>query len=185
MNTPTPYKQLFIFVEGTDDERFIKSIILPLFVDKYSVIKIIQYAQLPKQTIDKFIRTCNQQKVSEYIFLCDMDAMGKTTLCLTFRKEKKQEEYCSYLDQDKIVFVMEEIESWYFSGIPDEKITEYKIKNYANTDHFTKETFDKIKPKSFSSKTDFMIEILNFFSIEKARQLNSSLDYFLKKHIES
>ena len=36
------YKQLYIFVEGNDDERFFKTQIKPLFENKYQNIKFLK-----------------------------------------------------------------------------------------------------------------------------------------------
>jgi len=42
------YKQLFIFVEGVDDERFFEAILKPKFEDKYDLVKFVRYAKMKK-----------------------------------------------------------------------------------------------------------------------------------------
>lgn len=45
----------------------------------------------------------------------------------------------------------------------------------------SKEDFEKLIPTSFTSKTDFMIEILKIFSTQTASEQNPSFSYLLKK----
>lgn len=175
------YKQLYIFVEGPDDERFINSVIKPILDKKYSLVKVIKYATLSKVVIENFIKTYDKQSSSDYLFLCDMDARGNKLLCITKRKAKELNTY-SFLNINKIVIVREEIESWYFAGINQQKSEEFKVKWLTDTHLLTKEAFMKIIPKGFNSSNDFMVEILKNYSLEEAILRNQSLKYFSEKH---
>jgi hypothetical protein len=177
------YKQLFIFVEGPDDERFINQIIKPLLLERYNHIKTIKYAAMTPKTVIGFIKTFDSQQNSDYIFMCDMDARGDTSLCITQRKTKEQIKFSSYPDSNKIIVVKEEIESWYLAGITSENRKKFNIKPFIGTDTVTKEEFEKIIPKNFGSKTDFMIEVLKEYSLNEAMHFNRSFHYFMSKHL--
>jgi hypothetical protein len=176
-------KQLYIFVEGTDDERFVKQIFKPLLSSAYHHIKIIRYAQLSPREVVKFVRTIKNQPDSEYLFMCDMDARGDLSICITQRKRKEQARFNYCLDKDKIIVVKEEIESWYLAGITLENQQRFNIKPFINTETVTKEKFEKMIPKNFTSTNDFMIEVLKGFSLEKAIYFNTTLKYCVVKHI--
>lgn len=176
------YKQLYIFVEGPDDERFIHNVILPLLEGNYNHIKIIKYATLTKSTLENFVKSCNKQPSTDYLFLCDMDARGDKKLCITKRKDRELALH-SFLNANKIIVVREEIESWYFAGIQSQKLEKYKIKRFDDTQVLTKEHFEKLIPKGFITSSDFMVEILKEYSLEDAITKNKSLEYFVLKHL--
>jgi hypothetical protein len=179
------FKQLYIFVEGTDDERFIEKAIKPHLLKRYAYVKTISYAQLPKNNIEKFIQTYKKQGSSDYIFLCDLDARGDKTLCVSSKKQSIQNKYGNFLELEKIAVVKEEIESWYLAGISTENITKFKMKIFEETESISKEEFEKMIPRNFASKTEFMFEILKTYSIDKATELNASLKYFQRKFLDS
>ena len=78
--------------------------------------------------------------------------------------------------------VVRGIESWYFAGLDNIRSKKLKIRrNFENTNNLTKEQFKTLIPKSFDSEIDFMIEILNLFSIEIAKNKNDSFKHFLEK----
>ncbi|WP_243345454.1 DUF4276 family protein [Parabacteroides sp. FAFU027] len=175
------YRQLYIFVEGPDDERYINQVIKPILKDQYNDIKVIKYAKLPKVVVQNYIKTFNKQQSSDYLFLCDMDARGNST-CITKRKEKEQGIFGNVIDNDKMVIVKEEIESWYLAGITSDHLQKFKIKPFTDTQSITKEEFVRLIPKNFNSTNDFMVEVLKEYSIKQAQSLNSSLNYFITKH---
>jgi hypothetical protein len=176
------YKQLYFFVEGPDDERYIEKVIKPVLESQYDMIKVIRYAKLPKIVIENFIRTYKNQPSSDYLFLCDMDARGDQS-CITKRKEKERNKYGNLINSDKLIVVKEEIESWYLAGITTDNATKFKIKTFADTESITKEEFRQMIPKKFLSSNDFMVEILKEYSLEQAQKVNGTLNYFIKKHI--
>lgn len=174
------YKQLFIFVEGDDDERFINSQIKPLIASRYSIIKFIQYAGLKKNIVKKFISTIRNEKSSEYIFLADFDSRKNNEICVSKRKNEKIKLYKS-IENSNISIVKEEIESWYYAGISKKKINKYKLKKVSNTEKIDKELFEKLIPNDFKYKNDFFIEILKDYSIDFAKEKNCSFKYFINK----
>ena len=170
------YKQLYIFVEGEDDKRFINSVVKPLFLQYYAAVIPILYAGQKQQNIVKFIQTFNNQLNTDYIFFCDLDSRGNV-LCVTKRKEIEQNKYSNCFENERMIVVKEEIESWYLAGIAET----FKMKPFADTERVTKEDFEKLIPKSFINKIDLMIEILKEYNLEEARQRNQSFAYFVKK----
>ena len=82
----------------------------------------------------------------------------------------------------KIIVVVKEIESWYLAGLDNKVCKQLKIKNFPNTEKVTKEEFNSLIPKKFTSRIDFMLEILKNFSIEIAKKKNTSFRYFVEKY---
>lgn len=154
------YYQLFIFVEGVDDERFIKSVINPILAPKYH-ITILKYANQPKGYIEKVITSIPN---ADYIFLGDLDDKG-FGICVTSRKEKIQKIHGEKVENHKIIIVKEEIESWYLAVCNEENQQKFKLKIPSDTESFYKEDFEKLIPKN-NSRIDFMVELLNKSSLE-------------------
>ena len=178
------FKQLFIFVEGPDDERFINHVVVPQLQGRYNFIKLIRYATMKKDAVEAVIKTCKQKGNYNYLFVCDMDAKGDKSLCITSRKLKEQNKYGrKILETDRIVVVKEEIESWYLAGITEQQAVRFKIKLITDTSFTTKEEFERMVPKNFVSPNDFMVEILKEYSLIQAVEVNSSLNYFVNKYL--
>jgi hypothetical protein len=167
-------KKLFIFVEGEDDKRFFEYIIKPLINPIYNTIITI-YAEKKREALKKYIKSI--QKHHDYVFIADIN----TSPCITAKKQKLLEEY-NFLDENKTILVRHEIESWYLAGLSDENSKKFKIRPFKNTDKLTKEVFNKLMKKArFDSRIDFMVEILNHFSIETAIKKNKTFRYFMNK----
>ena len=170
------FRQLYIFVEGNDDERFFSKILPFILKEKYNVIKIIKYAQMKKEKVCAFIKSIKAMK-SFYIFVTDIN----NSPCITAKKEKTINEYRN-LDSNNIIVVVKEIESWYLAGLDSKACDKLGIDDLRDTEHVTKEKFDSLIPDRFTSRIDFMLEILRNFSVEIAIQKNSSFRYFVHKY---
>lgn len=170
------YKRLFIWVEGDDDERFFKSVITPKLRDKYDAVKIIKYAEMKKGRIYSYLRSINSMD-ADYICVADID----DSPCIMSKKEKIRR-VCKNIDISKIIIVIKEIESWYLAGLDNKARNHLKIGNIANADNITKEKFNALIPDKFTSRIDFMLEILKYFSIEEAKRHNESFKYFMEKY---
>ena len=48
------YKKLFIWVEGSDDERFVNKIIKPSLEQKYDMVKVRKYAEWKKEISNNY-----------------------------------------------------------------------------------------------------------------------------------
>ncbi len=64
--------KLYIFVEGNDDERFFKHVIVPLMYKKYNDVEIFKYAQWKKEKVNNFINSIKTLQF-DYIFTADLD----------------------------------------------------------------------------------------------------------------
>jgi hypothetical protein len=170
------YKRLFIWVEGDDDERFVNRVLVPKFQEKYDDVKIVKYAAMEKKKLYDFIKSIEAMK-SDYIYLTDIN----NSPCITAKKIKVQSKH-ENVDNDKIIIVVKEIESWYLAGLDNEVCKQLKIKNFTTTDDITKEKFNTLIPKKFTSRIDFMSEVLKNFSIEVAKHKNNSFRYFVEKY---
>ena len=170
------YKVLNIWVEGPNDKTFAERIIIPLFEDRYKAIKIIEYAVMSKPDIRQLLRSIKQLK-HDYIFLTDINL----TPCVTSRKKKIKNKHRD-LDENQMIVVIREIESWYLAGLDDKSCNELRVEPFIETDTITKEKFDLLKPKEFVSRIAFMVEILKHFSIDTAKHKNRSFNYFAEKY---
>ena len=170
------YKLLYVFVEGNDDERFFNRILSSKLQEKYSGVKIIKYAKLKKERVDNFIKSIEAMG-ADYIYLTDIN----DSPCVTAKKEGTHSKYKN-IDNNKMIVVIKEIESWYLAGLDNKACKQLKIKNFANTDNVTKEEFNALIPKKFTSRIDSMLEILKNFSIEIAKRKNNSFGYFVEKY---
>jgi hypothetical protein len=167
---------LFLLVEGDDDERFFQNIIKPKLEEKYERVLIRKYAQVQNAKINKLLKSIKEMG-ADYIYVVDINS----ALCVTGKKKKIRNKFQN-INTDKIIVVIKEIESWYIAGLDSARSKQFKIPVFNNTDGITKEQFNDLIPKRFASRIDFMIEILNCYSTEIARQKNKSFRYFLGKY---
>lgn len=173
------YAVLYIFVEGDDDERFFREILLPTLKKKYNDVKIIKYAQKPKkfEFIEKFIRSIISMG-GDYIYVTDIN----DSPCITAKKQEIQNNL-RYINGNKILVVIKEIESWYLAGLDRNSAKRLGIKQIpTTTENVTKEQFINLVPRKFHSRIDFMREILENFSIKTAKEKNKSLEYCVEKY---
>lgn len=170
------YIALYILIEGDDDERYFERIIAPILGKKYDCVQLWQYSWKGNKKIRQFIRSINQMG-AHYLFIADLH----NSKCVSARKAsigKKR----PFLDDSKIVIVIKEIESWYLSGLPEKDLKRLHKRSWSNTEDIDKATFDNIIPKGFSSRINFMIELLGDYRINSAIKRNRSLRYLLEKH---
>ena len=170
------YNRLWILVEGNDDEKLVAKI-KPVFEEKYDSVTIWKYAQQLQKKTCGFLKSVNSMPSSDYFFLQDINQSP----CITAKKEKVRDKYGEIINLTKVVIVIKEIESWYLAGLDDDACNELRIGTISNTNSITKEDFNRIQPKKFDSHIDFMQEILKRFSIETAKEKNTSFDYFMSR----
>lgn len=168
--------RLFILVEGEDDERFFYKILKPELEKKYSSVEVRCYAKLKREKIDNFLKSIKAMG-SDYIYVTDINNFP----CVTAKKQDIRNKLKN-IENDKIIVIIKEIESWYLAGLNDMICKKFKIPTFDNTNNITKEQFNKLIPENFNSRIDFMLEILKFFSIDVAIQRNKSFKYFIKKY---
>jgi len=169
-------KKIRIFVEGINDARFFDWII-----SRYYQVFPVPYQQKKNRIVCKYIEEAKSKEDHDYVFLADMDSHSYS--CVESKINKRKDEYDALDDDDRIIIVREEIESWYIAGICDNCPNDIKIISIpTNTENFTKEDFEKIIPSRFeNSDIDFMIEIGKCFDLELAKSRNDSFSRLIKK----
>lgn len=173
------YTSLYVWVEGPDDIRFFNKIIKPNFEKKYDSVKVISYAEMKKFKFYNYLKSIRAMNAS-YIYVTDIN----NAPCITAKRQEVLKKHNIIID-DRIAIVVKEIESWYLAGLDTEGSKNLGMKRALNnTNDITKEEFDKMRPRKFDSREDFMIEILKqkYFSIKTASKKNRSLKYFIKKY---
>ena len=105
-----------------------------------------------------------------------------TYSCITSRKDQRIKELDGEITHDKIIIVVEELESWCLAGI-DTNIEEYnEFEIPESTDDITKEDFDKILSNTSFNKNK-LINFLSFnFNSDLTIKRNKSFRYFLEKY---
>ena len=169
-------KRLFIFVEGGDDIRFFGRLIKPLLTARYESVELIAYACIKREKVNRFLRSLAKLG-HDYIFVGDIDcepSVEAKKFLLTGRYHE--------LSGDHIVVVIREIESWYLAGLDDATAKRLGVPHLELTNTITKEDFNRMIPRGFASKIDFMFEILKFFSLETAAVKNRSFRFFVRKY---
>ncbi|MDI6734675.1 MAG: DUF4276 family protein [bacterium] len=169
------YEKLYIWVEGDDDKEFFERLIKPIFEKRYDYIAVIQYAQKKSEWKENFLKNINRMN-ADYIYAADIN----NAACVTAKKQKIQEKLKN-IDENRIIVVIKEIESWYLAGLDDINAKKLKIPTHVSTDTITKEQFNGLIPNKFE-RIDVMSEILKCFSLEIARQKNVSFNYFVEKY---
>ncbi len=171
------YLQFYIFVEEEDDRRFFDKIIKPKFLNmgRYDYVKVITYANEEPEWIFDLINSIKRMN-ADYIYTRDFNKAP----CITYRKQNIQNKL-NNVDENKIIVVIKEIESWYLAGLSDEYSQKLKIGLFKKTNDITKEKFNNLVPKKFERR-DFMVEILKFFNIRIAMRKNGSFKYLIDKY---
>lgn len=170
-------KQLFIFLEGNDDERFFENVVKPLIQERYSMIRFWRYSQRKPEKVADFIRSINAMN-ADYIFSGDLNSAP----CITVKKGKITKKF-NQLAEEKIIIVAKEIESWYLAGLDEKTSKKLSIrKKIQFTDTITKEDFNRLIPKNIP-RIEFMRKILDNYDIEIGKKKNSSFGYFLNKWV--
>ena len=127
--------------------------------------------------VKKLIKTAKANQ--DYVLLSDLDS--HTYPCITSRKDKRIEELDDEITSDKIVIVVEELESWCLAGI-DTHIDEYsEFVIPESTDGITKEDFDEILSNTSFNKNKLFNYLSFNFNVDLAIERNESFKYFLKK----
>jgi hypothetical protein len=130
-----------------------------------------------KKKLKAFIRAIEKMNDADYIYTRDFN----NSVCVT-RKKQKILKKNSFLKEKAILIIIREIESWYLAGLCQKDLSRFKIKKIEKTNDLFKEAFDKCIPKRFTSRIDFMNEILKCFSIKEASRKNESFLYFARRY---
>lgn len=169
--------QLYVFVEGDDDQRFFERLIKPKLLNKYLEVKTIKYAQKPPSWVNKFVSAISKNPTwATYFFLKDYDE----STCISGRKTRIINK-CNRLSISSIIVVVNEIESWYLSGINDSFLRRERIDTNISRipSDATKEFFQKLVGDR--DRILFMNKIIDNYSFKLARGKNKSFNYLLTK----
>jgi len=172
------YRRLFIFVEGLTDQRFFERIIEPKLQKKYNSVETRCYAELEQKQvrIDNFLKSIKAMG-ADYIYVTDIN----NSPCVRAKKQEIRNKFKN-IDEERIIVVIKEIESWYLAGLGNTEAERFKIRIFSVTDTITKEQFNSLIPKTFDSSIDFLLEMLKVFSIEIAKQKNKSFRHFMEEY---
>lgn len=170
------YSRFYVFIEGVDDERFVGAVIAPKLAERYDAVQIVQHSGLKPSKLDGFLRSIegmNSESLrAEYLYFADINGVTSITA-----KKARIKEQWPRIDEDKIVVVRREIESWYLAGLDQASCVQLGVRHLVSTDEVTKEQFNRWMPSRFRSRIDFMAEILKAFSVPTAREKNASFHY--------
>ena len=170
-------RTLYFFLEGNDDERFFNIILKDKFEMIYDNIKVVKYASLKPKIMEKMIKTLNSAQ-TDYVMLADFD----DSTCMTNKKDYLRNLHSKIIESNIIISKLE-IESWYLAGLNNIDSNFLRIPYHTNTEKISKINFDKHKYDKYSSRIDFMAEILKKFNFEIAVKQNASFEYFVRKYL--
>ncbi len=162
------YRRLFIFVEGADDERFMRRVVIPLFQQAFDHVDIVMYAEMKTEKISSFIASVLGMG-AEYIFTADLDSLD----CPVDRRRGLVARL-KRLSIERIAVVIKEIEGWYLAG------TDLAVGKIV--DEMTKEQVLTLVPTHWTS-VEFLIDLLDKFDYRKALENSRSFGYFYRRYV--
>lgn len=170
---------LYILLEGNDDERFFRGIILPKLSQKGWSVRIWKYAREKHRRTEYFIRAVRESG-ADLILVRDID----TARTISAKKQQVRGWFRHAVPRENIAIVIIEIESWYLAGLPDAALREFGITEVPDsTEWVTKEDFNLMVPP-WLSRIQFMQEIIPLFDIGTARRRNRSFQYFMQHWVD-
>ncbi len=169
------YRRLYVWVEGTDDERFFERTVRATFEQRYDQVSVVRYAKRKRTKIRGYLNSIKAMG-AHCVFLADINAEP----CVTAKKERLRQRYG--VESDSVIVVIKEIEGWYMAGLDDESSAELGLPVLKNTDTLTKEDFNSLMPERFDSRIDFMVEILKHFCTGMGKRKNGSFRYFAERY---
>jgi len=102
--------------------------------------------------------------------------------CFTLSKDRIRGSWNVGFGNEEILIVKQEIEAWYLATVDGTESRSLGFDHPGDTDNITKERLERIRPRRFGSRLDFMLALLDRASIQTGRQQNASLAYFLGRH---
>ena len=163
---------LYIYVEGNSDNRLVQKVLsLRLWNGGY-LIK--NYAEEEQKLINRTITA--QKSQNRVLFISDLDDCP----CFPSRIEKTIRKYRGLKDLgDCICVVCKMIESWYVSGLPDERLDTLLKRRPFDYNKVSKTMLKNLVKDRFKD-SDYMMTLLKFFDIDTAKSRNDSFRHFCK-----
>ena len=173
-----PYRQLFLFVEGDDDERFFRLVLEPLLRARWDQIHYVQFSQKRAKKVRAYLQSIERIEGASYLYVRDQDRLP----CVTAAKEEVLWAY-AHIDPQRIQIVQSEIESWYCAGIREDhpELGTRTVATCADTREVTKEQFEQEILGKRGPRAAEMMAVLESFDLDRAARRNGSLRYFLEK----
>ena len=168
-------KKVLLLVEGDDDSRFIKKIIIPIINNFYSNVSVREYIQLNKKLREILINNYERNGDDIFVF-ADYD----NTTCISNKIKSVRKNY-NFTNSLKIFIVKKEIESWYIAGIDDALLIKYKLSPIEDTENLSKKFIDHIGTQD-DSILECKLQLLKSYSITKQRTETRALNIVLKNY---
>ena len=171
---------LYLFVEGTDDERFFRRVFESQLREKGVFLFVVRYSRKPEKHawVARYARSIESMG-ARWIFVTDLDKGP----CVPAKKDEIRRELAKVGARNAaVVVVVKEIESWYLAGLSEDEWEALGLSGLPprSTEKIDKEQFNRLIPRKFETRTEFMQEILNRFSQQEAVKRNRSFAYCLK-----
>ncbi|MCK4567834.1 MAG: hypothetical protein KAU48_11060 [Candidatus Thorarchaeota archaeon] len=167
--------EIYLLLEGDDDERLFRQVIIPLMKNKGFVPIIWKYSNETSKEISKRLDILSKMK-EDYILFADLDKAQ----CVTERKSELRNIYRS-LDEMRIIVIVKAIEGWYAAGITENGCEKLGLHEPCKTEDFDHSKFKKWTYKKFRKESFGKMAILQHFSPRIARERNESFGYFFKR----
>ena len=105
--------------------------------------------------------------------------------CVTFAKDRFRNKKSGDLDNERIIVVQKEIESWYLAGLEDVSCEKLGLPTMTCTEELSKEEFNAIvKRGRDKTRMSSMLEMLRVYDLDTAITKNKSLRYLCSKHLK-
>jgi hypothetical protein len=173
-------KALFILVEGDNDERFVRAVVVPNLPKRYDEIVVFKCAEEKDPVVDAVIDVA-QQMGADYICLIDLDDCP----CVTRAKDDAVRKY-PHVERERIAVAKLEIEGWYLAGLTKKTAVSVGLEESWGTgqvEDVTKERFRALRPTRYAAETAFRVEILKNFERRAAMRRSPSFAHFARKYL--
>lgn len=169
-----PSGTLYILLEGNDDERFFRTLLVPRLLRRYRSVKIWKYAREKRKKILRLIRVILRTG-AEVLYVRDLNSAPS----IRVKKREIRTCYEDTIPERSMIVVVMEIESWFMAGPPPSVLNTFGI-NLPNgsTDTLTKEGFNRLIPSGMA-RIQFLNELLAHYDFEWATRRNASFEYFV------
>ena len=169
-------EDLYIFVEGPDEERLFSRVMVPIIKGIGAFHPILwPYRESSKKEIIRRIQILTQMK-APYVFVSDLDKAP----CISARKMSLSQIYDG-IDENCIVVVVKAIEGWYAAGLTMKGCEKLGLPEPQETEKLNHARFGEWISKKLGKESIAKIAILCHYSPKVARKRNPSFDYFFQK----
>lgn len=166
----------YILVEGPDDHRFFSRVLRSAF-SNLGIVHIVETSRMKRSYFSALMERIKSDAVG-YLFVHDFDH----AICVPARKDDLREKHPE-VELERMMIVVQEIESWYMAGLTQAQSQKLQIPVYGQTDDLTKGRFEDIVSSNFGTVKLAKLSLLEAFSVDEARKNNTSFEYLFRKFI--